>query len=254
MPHLYAYCDESGKHHEHRIVVFNALVSSFQKWERFSRLWALLLARYGLNEFHATAALEYSRPYGSMKPGTADMRAQDVLPFVRLIVESIDLGVVAAIDVAAYKLPKLHAMRLNISDDPHYFAFYVAISEIMRYRRVLPDHSVGLILDDDEEKAVPVYKFLSRMRKANEEAHRRITSICFMDDRSSPQVQAADLFTYLLRIDAQRRFLGKEHRYPTLCEAFEKPMTGKECLEIVGGFYSEPQLMAYMETRQRECQ
>jgi hypothetical protein len=248
MAHLYAYSDESGKHNEHRIVVFNALVDGFKAWERFSESWARLLRRYELNSFHAKDALRHSQPYGTMKPGTAEERAQDVLPFVREIVEGLELGVIAAIDVGAYRLPTLHALRLNIGDDPHYFAFFVSISAIMLHYRIPREYSVGLILDEDEEKAMHVYSFYLRMKRANAEAKKRLATICFMDDRQSPQVQAADLFTYLCRVDAESRFLGKGHPYAILCDQFNIPSTGKERLEITGGFFSEPQLRDYMET------
>jgi hypothetical protein len=249
MAHLYAYCDESGKEHEHNIVVFNGLVDNFVRWERFSESWTRLLRHYGLTEFHAKEALRHSRQYGTMKPSDdAEDRAKDVLPFVREIVEGLELGIIAAVNVRAYNLPTLHSLRVNISDDPHYFGFYLAISSILQHYRIPKEYTVGLILDDDEAKAIQVYKFLGRMKRANEEVRRRIQTICFMDDRSSPQVQATDLFAYLCRIDAEQKFLGKPHPYATLCESFNRPSTGKECLEIAGGFYSESQLREYMES------
>jgi hypothetical protein len=249
MPHLYAYCDESGKHQEHKIVVFNALVEDFTTWERVSKSWVRLLERYQLKEFHAKKALRHSQQYGTMKAGNAEERTNDVLPFVREIVEGIRVGVVAAVDVAAYKLPSLHRLRLNISDDPHYFGFYVALSALLGHPRIPRQHSAGLILDHDEEKAVQCYRFLMRMRKANPEAKGRLPTICFMDSTSSPQLQAADLFSYLCRIHAEMKFLGKKHPYAALCESFERPSTGKERLEIVGGFYGERHLRDFMESK-----
>jgi hypothetical protein len=152
--HLYAYCDESGKDHEHDVVVFNALVGDFRSWERLSESWTEVLRRYRLKNFHAKEALRYSQPYGAMKPGPPEERAKDVLPFVRAIVEGIELVVIAAIDVRAYKLPTLHKIRLNISEDPHYFAFYVAISQILQHPRIPRDYTIGMVLDDDEAKAI----------------------------------------------------------------------------------------------------
>jgi Protein of unknown function (DUF3800) len=252
VPHLFCYCDESGKHNEHPIVVFNALVDGFKSWEDFSVRWAQLLNRYRLTEFHAKEALRHSQPYGTMNPGTAEKRAEDVLPFVREIVEGIAFGVIAAVDVRAYKLPTLHKLRLNISDDPHFFALYLTVSAILRRFTEPSERTVGLILDDDEEKAIRCYKFLGRMKRANPEVRQRIPSICFMDDSPSPQVQATDLFAYLCRVDAELRFLGKEHPYRALCEEFNVPRTGKERIEIAGGFYGELHLRDYMESREEK--
>ena len=248
MSHLYAYCDESGKDHEHDIVVFNALMAGFESWERLSKAWTELLRCYQLEDFHAKFAFRHSQHYGTMKSGTAEDRTRDIFPFVRAIVECIELGIITAVDVRAYKLPTLHKIRLNISEDPHYFAFYVAISQIMQHRQIPKDYTVGLVLDEDEAKAMPIYKFLLRMKKANEEAKRRISAICFMDDSQSPQLQAVDLFTYLCRLRGEQMFLKKDNPYASLSNAFEPSgSTGKETLHICGGLYGEPQLRDYLQ-------
>ena len=70
-----------------------------------------------------------------------------------------------------------------------------------------------------------------------------------MDDMQSPQGQAADLFTYLCRVEAERKFLGKEHPYPALSDVFNTPTTGKERLELAGGYYGESALREFMESR-----
>ena len=186
-----------------------------------------------------------------MKPGTAEDRAKDVQPFVKSIIEGIALGSVAAVDVRAYKLPTLHKIRLNVSEDPHYFAFYLSISSALQHVRIPKDYTVGLILDEDEAKAIQVYKFLLRMKKANAEVKRRIPSICFMDDSQSPQLQAVDLFANLCRLASEEKFLGKPNPYSSLCGFFNPPgTTGKEKLDICGGLYGERQLRDYLESRE----
>src|SRR5712691_1074398 len=103
MASLYAYFDESGTEHQHQIVVFNALVDTMDSWRAFGNGWARLLRQYHLSEIHATDVLRYSLPYGTMKPGTAEDRARDVLPFVRAITDGLELGIVSAVKVSAYK-------------------------------------------------------------------------------------------------------------------------------------------------------
>lgn len=252
MAHFYGYCDESGKFKDHAMVVFNGLVNNFKMWTAFGEEWMRLLRHYGLSDFHAFKALKHHEQYGTMKPGTAEDRANDVMPFVRAIVERVEFGVVAAVDVKAYMLASLQLLRQKIADDPHYFAFYAAVSAILKHWTVPPNYLVGLILDDDEDKAIPVYQFLRRMKRANDEVRKRVTSICFSNDKSSPAVQAADLFSYLTRRDAQRIFLGIPHPYAALCDAFQKPVSGKEILEIGGGIFQEEQLKDYMEKARKK--
>jgi hypothetical protein len=251
LAHVYAYCDESGKEHEHKIVVFNCLADIQRGWDRLKDTWMRLLQHYHLSEFSAKQALRHSQQYGTMGPGTAEQRASDVMPFVRAIVDNLELGVIGAIDVQVYKSQQFQSLRSSIHEDPHFFAFYVALSKLLQHWTVPSDYTVGLILDDDEQKAMQCYKFLKRMKAADPEVRRRVPYICFGDDKSAFEVQAADVFTYLCRIDAEKKFVGKEHPYRTLCDAFEIPITGTERLQIEGGFYGQQHLAEYMESRKQ---
>lgn len=161
---LYAYCDESGKQEEHQIVVFNGLVDAFDPWRKFGDRWAKLLTDYELTEFHAKEALRHSYPYGLMPSGTADERAKHVQPFLREIIQGVQFGVIAAVDVKAYKETQYQLIREKFGADPHYFAFYLAVSEILRHWGISKNATIGLCLDDDEAKAIPCYQFYRKMR------------------------------------------------------------------------------------------
>src|SRR5437868_6809827 len=93
MAHLYCYFDESGKHGDHPIVCFNGFVDSFDNWRIFQQRWLYWLKHYGLKELHAVEALRYSQPYGDMKPGSAEERAKNILPFIREIAHWLALGI-----------------------------------------------------------------------------------------------------------------------------------------------------------------
>jgi len=243
---LYAYFDESGTEKQHEIVSFSGLVDNMKSWMAFGDEWARLLRQYKLCEFHAGEALRYSQPYGTMKPGTAEERSKDVLPFVRLICDRVELGVVSAVKVSDYKAshPRLHKA---FGTDPVYFAFNRAIFGILNYWGSVRQYDVGLILDDEEAKAIECYRLLKKMKLVSAEVRKRITSICFTDDRTSVQDQAADLFCYLSRIDNEQAFLGKRHPYDALCEPLRDKYPGRR-LTTGGGLFVKESLALFLQT------
>jgi hypothetical protein len=246
--HLLAYCDESGKGHEHDIVVFNALVSGYKGWDVFAPKWMKLLRDRDLQDFHSKEAFRYSRPYGTMIPGGAVQRAVDVRPFVNAITDGVELGVITAINARDYKLPSLHALRMKFGDDPHYFAFFFTIAQILQHYSIPADSRIGLVLDDDEGNAREVYRFLMRVKKEDRQAKRRIPSICFVDDECSPQLQAADLFSYLTRVHAEQKFLGKPSPYTEL-EGLDFGRSNNEKIKLRGGYIDAAYLKNYLDNQ-----
>lgn len=253
MAHLYCHLDESGKHADHPFVSFSGFVDGFETWRAFQLRWAHWLKHYELDEFHTVEALRYSQPYGNMKRGTAEDRIKDVLPFVREIALGLSLGIVTAVDVQAYGRAGA-GFHKTFGRDPHYFAFARAVNEILIYPAIPKHYEVGLILDDDEAKAMECYRLLKKMKAQHEQVRKRVTSICFDSDRSSIPVQASDLFAYVVRLEAQKRFLGIDYVYRPLFEAFREvsPETGRH-LHFAGYFYNAELLARYLDkaTEQR---
>ena len=247
MAHLYAYFDESGKQADHPIVAFSGLVAGFERTRVFQKKWAQLLRSNHVEEFHAVDALRHSKPYGSMKTATADERARDILPFIREITEGLELGISFAVDVKAYQSPTLEFLHQAFGTDPHYFGFFVAINALLTDDEIPRHLTIGLILHDEEKKAIECYRLLKKMKRSNKHVKERITSICFSDD-TSPAVQASDLFAYFTRAEAERRFAGKEYPYGALFSEFENvsKMTGHH-LHFSSGFYDAEELSAYQK-------
>ena len=243
MANFFSYWDESGKHDAHQVIVFNGLVDKPEPWIAFFEKWHSLLRQYELPYFHAVQALRHSVAYGTMKRGTAEDRAKDVLPFVDAITHGIEVGIQVAVDVAAYKSAhqKLHN---RFGGDPHLFAFYLAISEILRYWQTPKHLTFGMILDDEEKKAKLCYDLWTKLKMIVPEVREQITTICFADDKTEPALQAADLFCYLCRLESERRFFGKPHPYQALFDAL-RPAPGHR-MRSPGGFYGKQQINDYV--------
>jgi hypothetical protein len=164
MPHLYAYFDESGKFGDHPYVIFAGLVDSFDAWMTFQTVWMSLLKQYEIAEFHAMQAIDYRKQYGAMKPGAPAERMRDIIPFVRAVTDHLHLAVSIAVDVDAYAdAPR--RLRSVYSKDPHYFVFNQGVKCLLTAPDIPPNYEMGLICDDDEEKAIRCYTLLKQMKR-----------------------------------------------------------------------------------------
>jgi hypothetical protein len=83
----------------------------------------------------------------------------------------------------------------------------------------------------------------------NPDVKNRVTSICFSDDRSSPQVQAADLFACLARLRAQETFLGKTNEYALLSEVFDRKENEVKHLLADSSYLQKADLEDFVKSR-----
>jgi Protein of unknown function (DUF3800) len=229
LAHLYAYFDETGGISSNRpVLVYGGFVDGHVHWTEFYNRWNELLRNYRIQKFRAVEALRYSQSYGTMKPGTAKERAADIIPFIRAISEILEMGVCVAVDINAY-MSADPIIRDSFSQDPHYFAFYQLIVAMLRHYEIPRRYEIGIICDDEQQKSIRCYEMLKKMKLAYPEVKERVTSICFADDAGFPPLQCADLFAYISRREAEKRFFGMPYEYEELFSEFTRvaPDTGK---------------------------
>ena len=70
-----------------------------------------------------------------------------------------------------------------------------------------PDDSLHLACDDCQDEAREMYELLWRYKNRYPARKDYVVSICFVDDRFYPAIQAADLFAYAVREEEERRAL-----------------------------------------------
>lgn len=86
------------------------------------------------------------------------------------------------------------------AEDTHYLAFQQAVMTALKKTEGFSlNDSISVILDDDEKYSLECYKLLNKIKINHPEWRRRITGICFVDDRTCPPVQAADMISYCTR-------------------------------------------------------
>jgi hypothetical protein len=249
MATLYSYCDESGKHDEHPVVVFAALVNTMESWQAFGNTWAALLRRYNLAAFHTTEALKSREPYGTMKVGDPGERAKDVLPFVMAIVNGVKFAAYAGVDVGSYRNNIFRPLRKAVGKDPHYFCFGRVLESMLVHWQSINEVQFGLILDDDEGKSKNCYDQYVDWRKRSPEIRAMITSICFQDDKGSCYLQAADLFGHVAWRAAQRQLAMLNDEYIILWNAIEARVVLPQSTTIEGGFYGQEALKEFARKR-----
>jgi hypothetical protein len=64
---------------------------------------------------------------------------------------------------------------------------------------------ISIVIDDDRESSLQCYEMLSHLKNAHQKARDRIDGISFVNDRSYPAVQAADMIAYESRVLMEAR-------------------------------------------------
>jgi hypothetical protein len=92
--------------------------------------------------------------------------------------------------------------------NPHYLGFEQVVREVVGLSNVSgQQHTIGLIVDDEQEYSIECYRLLAKLKLKNPDMRNRVTSLCFANDISYPPLQAADLLAYVTRQELIARSL-----------------------------------------------
>jgi hypothetical protein len=225
---LYSYFDESGKFQNHDVVSFAGVCGDIHQMEVFGRKWRELLRRIDVPAFKMSDAVRYGTRWSDRVPAqTVSERIKVLLPFVKCFCDHTEVRYGISLDAKAFKDLEFNERKaLGAADDPHYVAFLLTVLELAR-RVSGPQGYFSLICDDEEKTAEPCYRYYRRVKKLNREdrriAAKKMACIGFADDEAFPPLQAADMFSSLMRLEASRRFFGQPHDFIELLE----PLDGK---------------------------
>ncbi len=79
-----------------------------------------------------------------------------------------------------------------------------------------PKDKISFICDDEEQMALPFYRMYRRIKKIWPGAKEKLAAISFVDSSVLWGVQAADLVSALMRLEAGRLWFKKDYNYRTL--------------------------------------
>jgi hypothetical protein len=235
---IFGYFDESGKFKNNSVVSFAGVVASSSKAEQFGDDWAYWQRRFGVRCLSMKGALNHRRPLGTRERAIgSERRSAALMNFATCIAKHLELAIGFAIDVQAFKGLHSEARRL-LGNDPHYTVFTRAISEMVRF---VPDGRISVVCDDEEHFAGECLKLYRRLKRLNEPVGKRLVSICFVDDFAYPGIQAADMISALVRLEAQRQINGTDYEYQSL---YNFLMTEVNSTERCTGIFGRQQLEA----------
>lgn len=212
-----SYWDESGKFQDQKVVSFCGLCLSPAKLEKFEDDWRELLRRNELPWLKASDALKAHRELSPIIPvQTVGERIEVLKPFVACLTETFELGVAIAVNVEAFRRTPEHVKKqIAGGEDPFYFAFLTAITYFINYRHA--EDRFAIVFDDDEKTSQNCLSLYRRMKLLGAD-YRALASITFADDQAYMPLQAADLLSYLVRIQCDFEFSDTHYEYQPLFE------------------------------------
>lgn len=217
-----AFFDESGKFRDHEVVTFGGVLCVERQTVPFAEEWGWILHDLGLDVFTAKKAFNHRIPLSEKVSSLGlDERIETLKPFVRCIRKHLQVITGMALDVAAFKALPSHYFQL-LGDDPFFTAF---LRVVLRVIELTTDKTkISMIVDDEEQMALPMYKLYRQVKKVNVEAKNRFAAISFADDEFLYGLQAADLVSSLFRREGSKKFFGTAYDYEPLFAALVKPV------------------------------
>jgi Protein of unknown function (DUF3800) len=214
------FFDESGKFKDHKVISFGGVVAYNENFIDFANEWGRLLYRNGLPALSAKNVLNARRPLSrkNRRVGIKE-RIEDLAPFVACIRKHLQVIIGVTVDVRAFKKLPAHFFQ-TYGADPVFVAFARSMLEVIGFT---PERDkVSFVCDDEEEVAVHVFRLYRRVKRIFPRARNKLVAITFADDKSLFALQAADLVSSIMRLEAGRRMLRAKYDYLPLFKALSK--------------------------------
>jgi hypothetical protein len=240
------FFDESGKFKDHEVVSFCGLCSPVSRVQEFEEEWKRLLRSCEIESLTMKRALRHTRRLSPcVDSQSANERCEVLKPFALCIRQHFEIGVAIAVDVKAYQqLSTIAKRKIGGSDDPQYMAF---LSGIMGPSLRLRDEDrMHLICDDDEGTALNCYRLYRRAKIVNPALRDRLVALTFASDKDFAPLQAADMLSSLVRLEALRGFKRAFYEYVSLFHTLTHPSPNPllNTIKWVKGFFDEAKLEA----------
>jgi hypothetical protein len=232
---FHSYWDESGKKGDSSVVTFCSLCLPSSKIAAFEADWQNLLHTIGVTHLHMVKASRLSRNYGKLpRHQTPSERMKALEPFAGCVNQYFEIGVMIAIEVAAFHSLSTTARKaLGSPNDPYYIAFMRGNLHLVRYLQ--DDDRFSLVCDDDVETALSCFGFYRAMQKSWPEAQKKMIAISFADDKYFPALQAADMLAFLFRCEAKYQLYRDGYLWRSLFKALVEPkVLGVKWYELIG--------------------
>ncbi|HEX6505090.1 MAG TPA: DUF3800 domain-containing protein [Terriglobales bacterium] len=212
-----AYFDESGKYKDHDLVCFGGVSSYVKDFTDFGHEWARLLHSSGLHVLHTQRALKPHLPFGKKNEALGvDNRIAALLPFIACIRKHLQVITGLAFDAKSFRNLPPHLFDA-MGGDPNYTAFMRALLRVLSFTHD-GDH-ISVICDDEESTAWTFYKLYRRIKLIWPGARKKLVALTFGDDKFMFGLQASDLVSSLIRLEARLMLFKEPYDYQPLFKA-----------------------------------
>lgn len=246
-----AFFDESGKFKDHEVIAFGGVADYNENFGAFANEWNRLLFRNGLQSLSVKTAFNARRPLSRKNNRTGiKERIEDLAPFIACIRNHLQVIVGVTIDVPTFKKMPSHFFQ-SYGSDPVFVAFTRSLLEVMGFT---PDgDKVSFVCDDDEQMAWHMFRLYRRVKNVFPGAKSKMSAITFADDRSLFALQAADLVSGLMRLEADRKWRRIQYDYLPLFKAIRKlPEKGEKLWNVLIAFGDKPALIDVSQSLEAE--
>jgi hypothetical protein len=203
MAMFYGYFDESGKSHQHPVVVVSGFVSTYKNWDSVGDEWREMLRRHGMSSLH----------FAQDKRDAA--RVED---FIRVIKPRIEVGLTVAVHVEAFNaIPR--ALKKQLGGDPYHMAFRSVVLHLLSYlHQGDPQNTLNITCDEEQSTNVDCLKWYLSLKGSDARARKHLSGFGVADDKYYPQLQAADFLAGLFRAEAEFKVLGTDYHFRSIFE------------------------------------
>jgi hypothetical protein len=204
---MHVSLDESGKFRSTENLAFFGLVADLPDWESFSTDWNVLAGEHRIKSIHTAELMGRSLEYQGRTFSSRQEKLTMLEEFLRLVNDRARAAVGVAVHNRAFRAMSQKS-RDKCYGDAHVFCFRTCIDTVIPtvadiyQRRPTPEGpppSASFIFDDNEEYGAECYTLFTKVRQLNPTWKKWVRSICFVDDKTYPPVQAADILAWLLR-------------------------------------------------------
>jgi hypothetical protein len=204
MTFIHSFFDESGKFKDKRVISLAGVCGSGNSLEQFNDKWNHLLRHNKMDCLHMQQALRQNAPLSpTIRKQTVNERIEALKPFASCIADNLNLGIGMVVEVEEYKNWSREAKRkVGGSEDPAYVAFIRTLMEISDYFG--EDSRISIVCDHDNQTAWNFLEIYKRLKHLFPKYRKSLIAITFADDNHFPALQAADMISSLLRLEASR--------------------------------------------------
>jgi hypothetical protein len=218
MAAFYICADDSGKlgNPNDLYAGLCGYVGHVSEWGRFMQEWENARLRWQVPPMHMSAVMypdrdkEWKKVIDGWGKFWKKKRSMMLNDFAAVIRSAQIVCVGAMVDAMHFRSLPDSVFKKAVKEDPLFLAFHQVVMRGIEVTEVIDKHSpITLVIDDDRESSLSCYKMLHSLKETFPKVKERVHGLSFVNDRSFPSIQAADMIAY-----ESRRLIARRKNKP----------------------------------------